>query len=41
MYNNVHVCRMKNNRKMKDVMTHDGDDGGNRKARKTMQRMDG
>jgi len=34
-----HICRMENNRKIKDIMR--GDDGGNREARKTMQRMDG
>ena len=34
-----HVWRMKNSRKFKDVITVD--DGGNREARKTMQRKDG
>ena len=32
-----HVYRMKNNRKIKYVMT---DDGGNRETRKTMQRIE-
>jgi len=35
-----HVRRLENNRKIKDVMI-DGDDGGNREARKTSQRMVG